>query len=630
MAGRSGGRVSLLPLDRIRENQTPALDSLKAAGLVLLSDFVRSERNEVRPALASVFGRCVLARSAADAAMAARQFHLTAVTLDGDRVDKSGAITGGATNSNGGRVKTMRQLRSLREKYGRDNEAAQTSAAKLAAAEQSAAQAMGRAQAAQQLVVQLRRTQADLQAEAAAATRVADEAKAAIDEAQRQIERLRAELSVAVSSESAAPANRAAIELAKQALPQLRVQAAEASQQRAIAQAEHRRLQEALRSDLWRRKQTLRETIATESAAIAGAAVGNWSTDLTLIERSIAESNQSLAKLSADLDSANSQLESLQQTVEDARKAVMIAERDAATAASTVERRIGQRAAAAAMRAEAMEKLRAIGPLPADAFEKYRHLSLNDLLVRLRSVNDKLRQCSGVNRKAVDQFRSFSEQRDSLQQRREELQEARQAIEGLLTSLDGKKDEAIERTFRGVAKEFAAVFKALVPSGSAQLVMRAASDGHSTTDDEEEDEEERREEVGARRYTGVRVRASFGDSEDLQNIERLSGGQRTLVALALIFAIQRCDPAPFYIFDEIDAALDPAHRSAVANMIRSQAVDNQFVLTTFRPELIESGDKFFGVQVQQRSSRLGAINKERALEILEEAASDPLPSDDTQ
>ena len=62
---------------------------------------------------------------------------------------------------------------------------------------------------------------------------------------------------------------------------------------------------------------------------------------------------------------------------------------------------------------------------------------------------------------------------------------------------------------------------------------------------------------------------SFGAGEVL-SLKALSGGQKTLVALALIFAIQRCDPAPFYLFDEIDAALDPAFRTTVARMLASQ------------------------------------------------------------
>ncbi len=69
----------------------------------------------------------------------------------------------------------------------------------------------------------------------------------------------------------------------------------------------------------------------------------------------------------------------------------------------------------------------------------------------------------------------------------------------------------------------------------------------------------------------------------------LSGGQKTLVALALIFAIQRCDPAPFYLFDEIDAALDPQYRTTVAAMLQRQAHDKanpaQFIVTTFHPQV---------------------------------------------
>lgn len=59
---------------------------------------------------------------------------------------------------------------------------------------------------------------------------------------------------------------------------------------------------------------------------------------------------------------------------------------------------------------------------------------------------------------------------------------------------------------------------------------------------------------------------SFTGQGETQSMKQLSGGQKTVVALALIFAIQRCDPAPFYLFDEIDAALDPQYRTAVGSI----------------------------------------------------------------
>lgn len=102
-------------------------------------------------------------------------------------------------------------------------------------------------------------------------------------------------------------------------------------------------------------------------------------------------------------------------------------------------------------------------------------------------------------------------------------------------------------------------------------------------------------------------------------MKQLSGGQKTVVALALIFAIQRCDPAPFYLFDEIDAALDPQYRTAVGNMIRRQAdaANTQFITTTFRPELVKVADKIYGVSHVHRVSRVNVVSREEALKFIE-------------
>ena len=67
----------------------------------------------------------------------------------------------------------------------------------------------------------------------------------------------------------------------------------------------------------------------------------------------------------------------------------------------------------------------------------------------------------------------------------------------------------------------------------------------------------------------------------MKNMDQLSGGQKTVVALAFILAIQKCDPAPFYLFDEVDAALDPEFRSAIANLIADQVRKDDFDLNIF-------------------------------------------------
>jgi structural maintenance of chromosome 3 (chondroitin sulfate proteoglycan 6) len=100
-------------------------------------------------------------------------------------------------------------------------------------------------------------------------------------------------------------------------------------------------------------------------------------------------------------------------------------------------------------------------------------------------------------------------------------------------------------------------------------------------------------------------------------MNQLSGGQKTVVALALIFAIQRLEPAPFYLFDEIDANLDTMYRSSVAALINREATKgSQMVLTTFRPELIENASRFYRVYMKNRTSRVDCVSKKGAREVI--------------
>ncbi|KAL9612368.1 MAG: hypothetical protein Q9204_008964, partial [Flavoplaca sp. TL-2023a] len=137
-------------------------------------------------------------------------------------------------------------------------------------------------------------------------------------------------------------------------------------------------------------------------------------------------------------------------------------------------------------------------------------------------------------------------------------------------------------------------------------------------------------------YTGVGISVSFNSKhDDQQRIQQLSGGQKSLCALALVFAIQQCDPAPFYLFDEIDANLDAQYRTAVANHLRdiSSSSNNassskdgdgeagdggaQFICTTFRPEMLRVAQKCYGVRYAKKSSNVVVVTREEALEFVE-------------
>lgn len=270
-------------------------------------------------------------------------------------------------------------------------------------------------------------------------------------------------------------------------------------------------------------------------------------------------------------------------------------------------------------RDEIQKKIRDLGVLPEEAFQqsKYDNKNSEDLLVQLNKVNDELSKYSHINKKAMEQYNIFTKQREELDQRRKELETSHESIENLIKNLELQKDEAIRKSFKQVARSFHDIFEKLVPLGVGHLVMQRKDEEENSDSDADVDMD-----LGATQnienYVGVSIRVSFNSKHDeQQRIEQLSGGQKSLCAIALILAIQKCDPAPFYLFDEIDANLDTQYRTAVAAMINSLSRSAQFICTTFRPEMLQVADKFYGVMYSNKVSSVSEINREEAMTFVE-------------
>jgi len=155
-----------------------------------------------------------------------------------------------------------------------------------------------------------------------------------------------------------------------------------------------------------------------------------------------------------------------------------------------------------------------------------------------------------------------------------------------------------------------------VPAGRGRLIIQRKSDRQARGEDAEESAPEERDSV--ENYTGVGIAVSFNSKHDeQQRIQQLSGGQKSLCALALVFAIQQCDPAPFYLFDEIDANLDAQYRTAVAKLLEDISETGQFICTTFRPEMILVAEKAYGVSYNNKTSRIDVVDREAALGFVE-------------
>lgn len=140
-------------------------------------------------------------------------------------------------------------------------------------------------------------------------------------------------------------------------------------------------------------------------------------------------------------------------------------------------------------------------------------------------VKEALKKYQHINKKALDQYNSFTTEQDRLLKRRKELDQSQESIEELVAHLDQRKDEAIERTFKQVSKEFATIFEKLVPAGHGRLVIQRRADRRM--DPEDSDEEQR---GSIENYTGVGISVSFNSKtqDEQQRIQQLSGGQKSM------------------------------------------------------------------------------------------------------
>lgn len=372
-----------------------------------------------------------------------------------------------------------------------------------------------------------------------------------------------------------------------------------------------------LNSNLRKRLNSLQEARDERDVVQLETLLASKRAELASVVAAVDTNKGRMEELEATLTQHNKKMQQLSSEYDDLRAKERERMSSELSTEKTMEQILNKRSMLIQKREENTRKIRELGSLPSEAFSKYQKTSLKQLYRLLADCNRDLKKFSHVNKKALDQYVSFSQQRDDLLARKKEQDAADEKIQELVAVLDGQKDEAIQRTFKQVAKNFEDVFKELVPEGAASLVMQLRRG-----DQAEEDEPETARQSGGRieQYVGVGIKVSFTGKKPTHLVQQLSGGQKTVVALALIFAIQRCDPAPFYLFDEIDQALDATHRTAVAEMIHKMSQGAQFITTTFRPELVQQGDKFYGVTYGNKVSHINCVTKEEALLFIETEA----------
>ncbi|MBS0608194.1 MAG: AAA family ATPase, partial [Proteobacteria bacterium] len=200
-----------------------------------------------------------------------------------------------------------------------------------------------------------------------------------------------------------------------------------------------------------------------------------------------------------------------------------------------------------------------------------------------------------VNLAALDELNLARERKSFLDAQTEDLTLAMTTLEDAIKKIDGETRSLLQGTFDAVNGHFGRMFPELFGGGQARLIM---------TGDEILD-------------SGVQVMAQPPGKKN-QTIHLLSGGEKALTAIALVFAIFQLNPAPFCLLDEVDAPLDDANTERYAKLVSSMARGTQFLFISHNKIAMEMAEQLIGVTMQEQGvSRIVAVDMESALSMAE-------------
>ncbi len=215
---------------------------------------------------------------------------------------------------------------------------------------------------------------------------------------------------------------------------------------------------------------------------------------------------------------------------------------------------------------------------------------MNDLAAMkkgIASLKEQIKKLGDVNVNAIEDYKNLMERYQFLKTQHDDLVEAEKTLEGIITELDSAMRKQFQEKFAEIGKEFDKVFKELFGGGKGTVELM-----------EDEDILE----------AGIKIIAQ-PPGKKLQNMMQLSGGEKALTAIALLFAIQNLKPSPFCLLDEIEAALDENNVARFAKYLHKLTKSTQFIVITHRRGTMEKADRLYGITMQEKGvSTLVSVN----------------------
>ena len=214
-------------------------------------------------------------------------------------------------------------------------------------------------------------------------------------------------------------------------------------------------------------------------------------------------------------------------------------------------------------------------------------MSLNDIRANISSLKSKIKALGNVNINAISDYNEISGRYELMKKQHTDILEAEATLINIIDELDVAMKKQFAEKFEEIAKEFNEVFKELFGGGSGKLVLEESSDMLEA---------------------GITI-ISQPPGKKLQNMMQLSGGEKALTAIALLFAIQNLKPSPFALLDEIEAALDDSNVDRFAKYLHKLTDRTQFIVITHRRGTMVSADRLYGITMQEKGvSALVSVN----------------------
>ncbi len=606
------GRTTFLPVDGITVRRGFSYaEALSETGVLGTADTLVTADSRYHGIVLNLLGNILIADTLDHAMKIAAKYRnaFRIVTLEGDVMNPGGSMTGGAFRSNANLLGRNRQLQEMQEQNRKNTEL-------LSQAEKNLAQAEAKAASLENALPGLRAaaSQAGIAASRGQIVLEHDGEKLRAILAERQT--ITADQILIASSVREAEQKKADLEEKVREIETRRADTEQSSTD-SLGSAEKLREERSLLEDSVQKQEVSLAQLSqsakdlAESIARSGRDTGEIEKELEAAQRqkesaakeradceeklsALRAGKQDAAKEQADLSEKIQSREAHRQEISGSLQGFFSESGRLSSEIQLLDREIVRQESIRERLEESLDSQTArlfdeYGMNPGEAEQHFSEDGLTDVerRKRIRQIREQIRALGPVNVGAVDEYREVSERYQFMKTQVDDLTKSRDALLKIIDELDTGMRMQFSEQFGRIREEFDRVFRELFGGGHADLRL---VDGEDVLD------------------AGVIVTAE-PPGKKLQNMMQLSGGEKALTAIALLFAIQNLKPSPFCLLDEIEAALDDSNVGRYAAYLKKLSADTQFIVITHRRGTMAAADRLYGVTMQEKGvSALVSVN----------------------